>query len=347
MANVKSNPLESLDLSGLKHKKGLENLSQTRGFEAEALTPDATFGFLESLKNTSWEGTGFNLIEIPNMNQAKPGPPPADKFKLILNKTSESIIFSEIGGDIVNRGNAQGDIAFKGLHYLQQVSDVILNEGIHLETGLFLNLPGGTDPNVQPTIARLGSIPHGDSILLQGKAFKLNGGPQFSLVDNPLPNIPPADPRPFTLDPNGNRVNDTSPIYLSILNNAVPPAGIDKDIIMNPNKLLADSVKGQNITETIVILLDANPINGVGNVDSPIGGITNIPFVNVNANAKSATAILWIETVKEADGTTFKQLQYTQTVILDFPVFFNDNPGPIVQINWPHISVATLRMKPN
>jgi hypothetical protein len=42
-------------------------------------------------------------------------------------------------------------------------------------------------------------------------------------------------------------------------------------------------------------------------------------------------AIFWIETVERADGTQFLQLQYTQTVILNF-----------LDIDWPHISVATL-----
>jgi hypothetical protein len=50
-----------------------------------------------------------------------------------------------------------------------------------------------------------------------------------------------------------------------------------------------------------------------------------------NANATRLDASFWIETVKQADGTTFQQLQYTQTVILNF-----------LGVNWPHISVATL-----
>jgi len=353
MAKAKSNPLASLDLSGIRDNvpQSTDDKGGIAAARASAAAPAADFGLLKSLINTTWVGTGFNLIEIPNMNQAKPGPPPADKFKLILNNTSETITFSEIGGDIINRGNAQGDIAFKGLHYLQQVADVNSNEGIHLETGLFLNLPGGSDPHVQPTIARLGSIPHGDSILCQGRIFKVEGGPEFSLVPDPPPapppppsDTPPADPTPFTLDKDGKRVNDTSPQYLSLLHNAEPPAGISKDIIMNPNKLLVDAIQGQKIIETIVILLDANPINGVGNVDAPVGGITNIPFVNVNANAASITAIFWIETVQNDDGSTFLQLQYTQTVILDFPVFGAD-PSKVVPINWPHISVATLRLQ--
>ena len=108
---------------------------------------------------------------------------------------------------------------------------------------------------------------------------------------------------------------------------------------------MENAIKGQNITKTVVIFLDANPIDGVATpgATAPVGGITNIPFVNVNANANSLSAIFWIETVANPDGSEFLQLQYTQTVILDFPVFAPD--GSVVEIKWPHISVATLRLQ--
>jgi hypothetical protein len=66
-------------------------------------------------------------------------------------------------------------------------------------------------------------------------------------------------------------------------------------------------------------------------IAAPSGGITNIPFVVQNANATQMDAIFWIEKVLQPDGSTFMQLQYTQTVILNF-----------LGINWPHVSVATL-----
>ena len=50
------------------------------------------------------------------------------------------------------------------------------------------------------------------------------------------------------------------------------------------------------------------------------------------AHAISLEATFWIETVAaHGDQPPFMQLQYTQTVILNF-----------LDINWPHISVATL-----
>jgi hypothetical protein len=43
------------------------------------------------------------------------------------------------------------------------------------------------------------------------------------------------------------------------------------------------------------------------------------------------TATFWIETVQRPDGSQFLQLQYSQTVLLDFE-----------KVIWPHVSVATL-----
>ena len=153
MAKATKNPLDLLNLSGLAKLEKKPQASGTRGGKSKALVataPPPNLGALKELPGT-WTGTGFNLIELPNMNQAKPGPPPTDKFKVVLNNTAETLVFSDIDGEIINRGNAQADIAYLGLHYLQSVSDVNLpkgENGIHLETGLFLNLPPGTVKNV-------------------------------------------------------------------------------------------------------------------------------------------------------------------------------------------------------
>jgi hypothetical protein len=45
-------------------------------------------------------------------------------------------------------------------------------------------------------------------------------------------------------------------------------------------------------------------------------------------------AIFWIETVKEANGTTKHLLQYSQTL----PLNFNG-------LGWPHVSVAALEQR--
>jgi hypothetical protein len=67
------------------------------------------------------------------------------------------------------------------------------------------------------------------------------------------------------------------------------------------------------------------------------GGTDNIAFLQgtaggPNALAASMTAIFWLETVEEPGKAPFLQLQYTQTVLLNFNT-----------LSWPHVSVATLR----
>ena len=58
----------------------------------------------------------------------------------------------------------------------------------------------------------------------------------------------------------------------------------------------------------------------------------NIPFIIANANAADLKATFWIEKVLQPDNVSkFMQLQYTQTVVLNFD-----------GIDWPHVSVATL-----
>jgi len=78
----------------------------------------------------------------------------------------------------------------------------------------------------------------------------------------------------------------------------------------------------------VLIISTAAPPNGP---DTQKGGTVNMPFDIPNADATKMDAIFWIETVQQSDGSTFLQLQYTQTVILNF-----------LNIDWPHISVATL-----
>jgi hypothetical protein len=289
----------------------------------------AQLGPLSELPGT-WVGQGFNLIALPNFaNGNKPLP-----FRLKLTDTRETLTFTSIGGPIPNRGENQPDIFFVGVHYFQQVSDASNLSGLHLEPGMWLNLPPTLPNGKDASVVRLATIPHGDALLAQGALINLG---------RPIPNGPQIEavnPIPFTLSGTGARVDDPSPVYTAPYRNPVDlPAGITPDIVLNPNQVLSNAIKGQKIIATTVLRVDANPLpgvplNGVLPVNDPplpLGGITNIPFVDNNARATTMSAIFWIEQVEDATGSLFMQLQYTQTVILDF-----------IGIKWPHISVATL-----
>jgi len=71
-----------------------------------------------------------------------------------------------------------------------------------------------------------------------------------------------------------------------------------------------------------------------GDATVPGGGTANTAFLKggkdgANADAVSVTATSWIETLQGQTAPT--QLQYSQTVLLDFN-----------GISWPHIMAGTL-----
>jgi hypothetical protein len=257
--------------------------------------PASPYGLLAELSG-NWSGQGFNLIAVPQ----------SGGFRLILNATTEHLQFTPIDGPIPNRGSSQGDINIFGLTYLQRVNDAQTHEGIHIEPGIWLNVPATTSPDAPASIVRQSTIPHGDSLLAQGAGFAVAGGPQ----------IAPVSSKPTGPGPDLNRLGYLDPYFRSAL-----PPGMPQSYVGNMNQALVDAIQGQNIVNTVVLKV----------ASIPVGGIVNIPFINVNANATKMEAIFWIETVERADGTQFMQLQYTQTVILNF-----------LDIDWPHISVATL-----
>jgi hypothetical protein len=79
------------------------------------------------------------------------------------------------------------------------------------------------------------------------------------------------------------------------------------------------------------------PLDILENVQGA-GGIENIPSLQSNTDAATMFATFWIEEISEP--TKFLQLQYVQTVFLNFPVL---GKNPVTNLTWPHVSVATLQ----
>ena len=156
-------------------------------------------------------------------------------------------------------------------------------------------------------MVRLATVPHGTSLLAQGRGFTVQGGPQIDPVSS-TPTM--ADGKPI------ERIG-----YLDPFLNPALPQGIPIGAVANPNLILTEAIQNQKISETVVLVISS----------APSGGFENIPFLVENANVVSMNAIFWIETVQLENGGTTLQLQYTQTVVLQFE-----------EINWPHISVGTL-----
>ena len=98
-------------------------------------------------------------------------------------------------------------------------------------------------------------------------------------------------------------------------------------MVKNPNLVLTKAIHGQDIVRTTVLRVDAR------NSKPQSVGTANTFFLTENASADHVFATFWIEKVKKPHTNGhFLQLQYTQTVMLDFN-----------GLRWPHVSVATLR----
>src|SRR6202142_113427 len=146
------------------------------------ISPDNTsvlnnLGLLKELAGT-WHGKGFNLIARPDFEGKA-------NLYLQLNQTHETLKIDPIGSSIPNRGFGQNDIELFGLTYLQKISDAANGGALPIEPGIWITQPDTTyPPEAAPAgsqlIARLGTIPHGNSLLAQGIATPFKGDPTFT-----------------------------------------------------------------------------------------------------------------------------------------------------------------------
>lgn len=235
--------------------------------------------------------------------------------------TSKQLEFDPISRAIPNRGLLQGDIEMFGLTYLQQISDANLKAGLHIEPGLWVNIPKTADPSVPPTVARLASIPHGTTIVVQGTAS----------TEAKPPDIPDIGISPFSI----GQPSAAQLFPEQILTNKTSfrtagdgLKGVTQTIVDNPNSVLQGAVAKQHIASTTTLHVST----GDGSV--PGGGTANTAFLKggsqgLDAVAASATATFWLETLQGQSEPT--QLQYSQIVLLNFK-----------PLSWPHVTVGTL-----
>jgi hypothetical protein len=288
-------------------------------------------GFVGKARQRTWKGTGFNLIWRPNF-ASEFGP---KDFFLELNLTDETLAFTDITGStgIANRGELQKGIFLGGLGYLQTINDRFDNSGQHFEPGVWASVPTTTNPREQATVVRMGSIPHGSTINLQGIAFPV-ATPQFT----------PASITPFRIgSPDDGRTDlvhfPEEQNVATAMPSRTPPnhvPGLTNAQLANPNLFLSQALAHDTVLSTTVLTVSSDT-SAPGSVPDVGGGTDNIAFLigtraGQNANAARVSAIFWIERVKDQQGNEYDQLQYTQRVLLNFN-----------GLSWPHITVATLR----
>ena len=290
-------------------------LDNDEGTPAPAAAP-AGLGPLAGLAG-SWSGQGFNAIWRPHRGAS-------DHF-LELNVTNDQIDIEVINGQIPNRGLVTAQIFMHGLSYLQQISDANVEvngapAGLHFEPGLWINIPPTTDPHEPATIARLASIPHGTTILIQGTATTAAGGPS----------IPAVSLTPFAIG-SRNQPVDFDEQHLNrntqFRTSGVGLTGITQPMLDNANSVLTRNPP--NVTTTTRLHVSTTPGGGIVG-----GGTSNTAFLagtqdGPNADAAHVAATFWLQTL--AGDTEPKRLQYSQIVLLNF-----------AGLSWPHITVATL-----
>ena len=305
-----------------KHLQDLKRQKRTLGAAEKA---EPALGPLEQLPG-SWksEGMGWNMIALP----FAAGPL---GYRLLLNQYDETLDFSLVDKGVPNRGidaNAQTDQLVATLDYTQQIVQVEAvdspvsgdagnpNLPIHHEPGLWLHMLNETTDDLD--IARLGSIPHGDTVLALGT----------SAVQDGVADIPEVNGLPVGV------AHDLSSPYLAPykqFNDApfkgtVTAPGFPGFDPVHPNALLRLANQGIDVVKTTILDVDSTVASA---------GVTNIPFIVKQANADSIKSIFWIQELK---GGSLR-LQYSQIVMLDFFPRADGLPG---LIRWPHVSINTL-----
>ncbi len=322
------------------------------------LSPDRAtvseqLGLLDGLAGT-WEGRGFNLIARPDKQGGSP-------LFLELNQTHEILKFDPIGSPIPNRGFAQDDILLFGLTYLQKITDSVTGGALHIEPGIWVTQPATTAPSETPPkgaqiVARMGNIPHGNSLLAQGLAIPVSSLTNGTFDIKPVNTAPfkVGDPMPVGGTSGGFPPYDLSNTTSAAVNFRTPagdtppvplPSEIDgvpmQKVINDPTRLLQAAIANQFIEKMVVLDIATTASLNVTTGPVPValgaGGIENMPFLVTNADAALVFATFWLETIRHQTGN-FLQLQYVQTVELNFPIL-----GTTTNLSWPHVSVATLR----
>jgi hypothetical protein len=290
---------------------------------APSLRSLSPLGPLEELPGM-WTGKGFNVVWRPS---SRPG---TDHY-LELNLTNETLRFERIPGAIPNRGLLQPDIHMFGLSYLQTIADANVKgsdgkpKGLHSESGVWATVPQTEHPRQVPTVVRMATIPLGTTVVAQGIAS----------LSSEVPVITDINVTPFVI---GNPAKLVTTFPESNLSNPsefrTPPSGligIDQAIVDNPNLVLKRALEGKTIKKTVVLDVSSRSVFGGGLASTAF--LQGSPNEGPNAQPVVVKATYWIETVQDdAGGPDVQQLQYTQTVLLNFN-----------GLSWPHISVATLR----
>jgi hypothetical protein len=313
------------------------------------------------------KGTGWNMIALP-FHKAPP-PNAGFKFRVLMNQYDEELRFTFVDDDVPNRGllrpgQTDFDQLIVTLDYQQKIAQVAAEDRpssgglagkpglpIHHEPGLWLyerNLKPKDDQinwdkvsEVELDVARLASIPHGNSVLALGRSEVHKGMPdippisglpsgRFEDVRTPDYDFRAGPPDPY-LEPYKHYIDHP------FMGNVVGVPGFPGFSPADMNDILRFANQGVKIERTTTLTVDSTRKSG---------GVNNIPFGVREADPVSMKSTFWIQELAEKDkeGKPKLRLQYSQVVMLHFFRPREDElPDRAV---WPHISIATLEKDP-
>lgn len=276
------------------------------------ITSQIDYGNLTGLIGTWQGGNGFNMIAVPDQK---------GEFTLLVAPYTETLIVNALPATTPNRG-LQTIANLPTLQYSTTIIDQEDNILMHAENG-FWELLNDTAGNMGFDIFRIASIPHGDALEAMGVSSVYDGPPKIDTTLSGLPvgDLPAIDGK--------TSAGYTDPYLFPVKYPAFFPT--------NPNKTLVDYLEeqkekhGRTVTKTVEL-----KISSQNN-----GGITSIASLTTNANPTQFDATFWIETVTDTAGNITQQLQYSQRIMMSFPIKNNYSGQTIV---WPHINVNSLTL---
>ena len=336
-------------------------------------------------KNTSiLEGFGFNLMALPFVDGA-------NGYRLLLNQYDETLTFAVTDKGVPNRGldvdpaTGKPDQTVVALDYFQKIRQIGskdfepsgLNERfdgqlIHKEPGLWLHMVDHHTNDIN--IARLGTVPHGNSFLAVGIApnrkQNADDDDDFVILRDPddetvaqmanrlIPNINGVvvgggeNPDERDLDPivdeNGNLIIDYFEPYRHFHQNPykgkIPITGFSGFEPVHTTDLLKFALNEVLIPvgkiRRVMRLSVNSSVDHAGVRRTGHNGIVNIPFVVRQADANTMNSTFLIYEIEDKETGQMRHfLQYVQNVILDFIGRPDGHPN---RARWPHVSINTM-----
>ena len=314
-------------------KSQLDRLVKQGRTVTRAIPGDEALGPLSLLPGT-WRnvpnlpGRGWNMIALPFAT----APDQRLDYRLLVNQYNEELKFSLVDKGVPNRGIRRNGVTVDSdqfvvtLDYQQSIEQIAVDDfpasgkagaaglAIHHEPGLWLHMTNENTAGLD--IARLATIPHGNSALALGRSEVLDGSAK----------IPDIDGLPIGV------AQDLSNPYLAPYKHFHdnPFEGLFDPA--RPNGLLSVANQGLTVLRTTKLEVSTSIEKA---------GIVNIPFIVAQADATDMDSTFWVQEIAPTDGCKEPKLrlQYSQVVMLDFFPRQDGQPG---LIRWPHVSINTL-----